>query len=48
MKDIFINRKSKLKQLISGLLHINGYVLIAPRSYGKTAIALKAWEELKQ
>lgn len=47
MKDIFINRKNELKQLINGLQQINDYVLIAPRRYGKTSLALKAIEEFK-
>lgn len=44
MKDIFINRKQELQQLVKGLAQINDYVLIAPRRFGKTVLAFKALE----
>ena len=48
MKDIFINRKDELKQLTNGLKQINDYVLIAPRRYGKTSLALKVLDEFRE
>lgn len=44
----FINRKSELKYLTSGLKHGNDYVLIAPRRFGKTSLAKKVLQEINQ
>ncbi|MFN8770180.1 MAG: AAA family ATPase [Neisseriaceae bacterium] len=48
MKDLFINRKSELSLLISGLKSINDYILVAPRRYGKTVLALKVLDEIRK
>lgn len=39
MRNIFINRKQELKKLETGLKIGKDYILIAPRRYGKTALA---------
>jgi AAA+ ATPase superfamily predicted ATPase len=44
----FINRKSELKNLSSGLKHGRDYVLIAPRRFGKTSLAKKVLKEISQ
>ncbi len=44
----FINRKTELKNLISGLKHGRDYVLIAPRRFGKTSLAKKVLKEISQ
>lgn len=41
MKKLFINRKAELQKLSNGLKRDNDYVLIAPRRFGKTALAKK-------
>lgn len=47
-KNHFINRKSELKNLIEGLKNGQDYVLIAPRRFGKTALAKKVLQEIQQ
>lgn len=47
-KNLFINRKSELQNLVAGLKHNKDYVLIAPRRFGKKALAKKALEELQK
>lgn len=47
-KSHFINRKAELKTLIEGLRYGKDYVLIAPRRFGKTALAKKVLDEIKQ
>lgn len=42
----FINRKTELKNLVSGLKHGRDYVLIAPRRFGKTTLAKKVLKEI--
>lgn len=46
MKDLFINRKRELQTLISGLKNGDDFILVAPRRFGKTALAVRALEEL--
>lgn len=46
MKKLFINRKEELKKLVNGLKLSNDFVLVAPRRFGKTALAIKALEEI--
>ncbi len=47
-KNLFINRKSELKNLVGGLKRNTDYILIAPRRFGKTALAKKVLEEITQ
>ncbi len=47
-KGHFINRKDELKNLTHGLKRGKDYILIAPRRFGKTALAKKTLEEIKQ
>ena len=39
IKDIFIDRKKHLEDLVNGLKHGKDYILIAPRRFGKTTLA---------
>lgn len=48
MKKLFINRKSELKYLTEGLKRGNDYILVAPRRFGKTALAVKVLEAIRQ
>lgn len=45
-KNPFINRKDEIKNLISGLKRGKDYILIAPRRFGKTALAKKVLSEI--
>lgn len=47
MQQVFINRKAELKKLINGLTKRN-YILIAPRRFGKTVLAKRVLNEIKQ
>lgn len=47
-KNHFINRKLELKKLTEGLKRYKDYILIAPRRFGKTALAKKVLDEIKQ
>lgn len=47
-KHHFINRKSELKNLVEGLGQGQDYALIAPRRFGKTALAKKVLEEIQK
>lgn len=47
MKSLFINRKQELKNLITGLKVGADFVLVAPRRFGKTALAVKVLDEIK-
>ena len=46
-KHTFINRSVELKTLTNGLKRGKDYILIAPRRFGKTALAKKVLSELK-
>lgn len=48
MEKIFINRKEELKRLVFGLKRGNNFILMAPRRFGKTSLADKVLEEIKQ
>jgi hypothetical protein len=48
MSKLFINRKKELQKLTEGLQRGNSYILIAPRRYGKTALANKVLDEIAQ
>ena len=47
-KSHFINRKDELKSLTAGLRHGKDFVLVAPRRFGKTALAKKVLEAIKK
>ena len=44
MKELFINRKAELQNLVTGLKNGDDFILVAPRRFGKTALAVKALE----
>jgi AAA+ ATPase superfamily predicted ATPase len=46
IKDIFINRKQELSELVNGLKLGSDFVLVAPRRFGKTALSIKVLEEI--
>ena len=46
MRNLFINRKAELTKLENGLTLGKDYVLIAPRRYGKTALARMVGKKL--
>lgn len=46
MKNLFINRKLELEKLVTGLKSGNDFVLVAPRRFGKTVLAIKALEKI--
>lgn len=46
MTKLFINRKKELTKLIDGLQNGNNYILVAPRRFGKTALAKKVLDEI--
>lgn len=48
MKKLFINRKKELQTLINGLKTGGDFVLVAPRRFGKTALAVKVLDEIRQ
>lgn len=48
MRNLFINRKKELAKLEDGLKLGKDYVLIAPRRYGKTALARMVGKKLNQ
>lgn len=48
LKELFIDRKSYLSNMISGLKSGKDYILIAPRRYGKTTLAQKVLNEISQ
>ena len=47
MKDLFINRKLELEKLVNGLKSNNDFVLVAPRRFGKTALALRVLDIIR-
>lgn len=47
-KSHFINRKTELNNLTNGLKQSRDYILIAPRRFGKTALAKKILDEIRQ
>ena len=48
IKNLFINRKLELKKLTNGLKAGDDFILVAPRRFGKTALALKVLDEIRQ
>src|SRR3990167_4406301 len=48
MKKLFINRKTELENLVNGLKIGTDFILVAPRRFGKTALAVKALDEISK
>ena len=48
MKNLFINRKNELQNLIEGLKIGDDFILVAPRRFGKTVLAVKALDEISK
>jgi AAA+ ATPase superfamily predicted ATPase len=48
MSKLFINRKEELKKLNTGLQSGDDFILVAPRRFGKTSLALKVLKEIKE
>lgn len=46
MKELFINRKSELAELTAGLKAGSDFVLVAPRRFGKTSLAVRVLENI--
>jgi AAA+ ATPase superfamily predicted ATPase len=44
--DAFCNRKIELKRLMANIQGTNPTLLMLPRRYGKTSLAIKAFEQL--
>lgn len=48
LSKLFINRKAELVKLNKGLSSGDDFILVAPRRFGKTSLALKVLEEIKK
>ena len=48
MKDFFIDKGNKVAYLVDELEKLNNFILVAPRRYGKTMVALKVLEEIRK
>ncbi|MFM8454383.1 MAG: hypothetical protein ACKOAD_05420 [Gammaproteobacteria bacterium] len=46
MGQSFCNRKLEINRLMQNIKSVNPSLIISPRRYGKTSLALKVFEEL--